>query len=198
MARRKRHHEISRQLRRLGEFGRLEFHRSGNFEDLALRLEEFLLIEARSWKGGAGTSFLTIKRGAAYARQMVGALGARGDARIHSLRLDGKTIAALILLRSGGTYYPWKICYDESWRAYSPGMQLMLQVTVDLLASDDFEFADLLGGEHSMLDAIWPDRLELASVAIAPPEGRHKAEALMRRLDRRHRLKRWAKRLLRR
>jgi hypothetical protein len=195
-ARRKRHHEIARQLRRLGEFGRLEFRRSEGFGDLALRLEEFLLIEARSWKGNRGTSFLATKRTAAFARQMVAALGGRGDAQIHSLRLDGKTIASLIMLRTGGSYFPWKICYDETWHAYSPGVQLMLQATVDLLGTDGFQFADSLAGETSMLDAIWPDRLELASIAVAPQEGRRKATKLMAGLDRRHRIKRWAKRML--
>jgi hypothetical protein len=198
LARRKRHHEIARQLRRLGEFGRLSFAQSQSFEELALFLEEFLLIEARSWKGNRGTSFLNAKRAAAYARQMVAALGVKGDAEIRSLRLDSKAIASLILLRTGGSFYPWKICHDSNWSAYSPGVQLALQTTVDLLADSRFEFADSLAAESSMLDSIWPDRLETASVVVAPMEGARSARALSRQLDRKHRLKRWAKRMLRR
>jgi len=198
LARRKRHHEIARQLRRLGEFGSLRFAQSRRFDELALFLEEFLLIEARSWKGDRGTSFLDAKRTAAYARQMVAALGVKGDAEIRSLQLDGKAIASLILLRTGGSFYPWKICHDRNWSTYSPGVQLALQTTVDLLKDERFEFADSLAAENSMLDSIWPDRLETASVVISPVEGRKRAAALCRQLDRKHRLKRWAKRVLRR
>jgi hypothetical protein len=163
----KRRKELARQLRRLGETGVLEFERASEFHEVMLRFEEFLLLEARSWKGREGTSFHDIRRTASFARQSVAALSDRGRCSLYSLRLDGKAVASLIVLRSGGHWYPWKIAFDEAYGAYSPGVQLILRVSDEMLADPDFEFADSLAAETAWITRHWPDRMRLATLAVA-------------------------------
>src|SRR6476659_3513744 len=58
---------------------------------------------------------------------------AKGDARIDRLIHDGHPIAASITLRSHNAAWFWKIAYDESFARSSPGVQLTLDLTRDLL-----------------------------------------------------------------
>ena len=47
---------------------------------------------------------------------------------------DGHPVAASITLRSGNAAWFWKIAYDEAFARASPGVQLTLDLTRDLLA----------------------------------------------------------------
>lgn len=197
----RRRHELSRQLRRLAELGKVEFTVSGDFRDLAARLEEFLLLEARGWKGRRRTSIHTIKRVAAYARQMVASFGAHGDARIHALRLSGRPIAALVMLRSGDVWYPWKTAFDERHAAWSPGAQLMIAASGAMLADPRFRFADSLARQDSWMEKIWPDRMALATLLVSPlpgERGRETVDRLAASIDRRERWRRLARDFVRR
>lgn len=197
----KRRHELSRQLRRLSELGNLEFTVSGDFRDLAARLEEFLLLEAQGWKGRRRTSIHTIKRVAAYARQMVASFGAHGDARIHALRLAGRPIAALVLLRSGDVWYPWKTAFDERYAAHSPGAHLMIAASGAMLADPRFRFADSLARQDSWVEKIWPDRMALATLLVSPlpgDRGRKAVDRLAASIGRRERWRRMARDSVRR
>ncbi len=148
---------------------RSEFERAERLWDILLRFEEFLVLETRGWKGRKGSSIHVIRKTAAFARQAVGELAAQGRAVIYTLRLDGNAIASLIMLRSANRYYPWKIAFDEQWGAYSPGTQLMLRATRQLLAMPGFEFADSLARETSWIDPLWPYKFRLATVIVAAP-----------------------------
>jgi CelD/BcsL family acetyltransferase involved in cellulose biosynthesis len=180
LANRKRRHEFARQLRRLSEVGKVEFTRSGDFRDLALRLEEFLLLEAQGWKGRRRTSIHTVKRGAAYARQMVASFGAHGDAEVLTLRLSGRPIAALVLLRAGGAWYPWKTAFDEGYRAYSPGIHLMIEASRRMTADPAFRFADSLARQGSWMESLWTDTIPLATLLVAVAPGAAGAAAVER------------------
>lgn len=164
-----RRRRIARLERKLEENGKVEFERAERLWDILLRFEEFLVLETRGWKGRRGSSIHVIRRTAAFARQAVGDLAAQGRAVIYTLRLDGAAIASLIMLRSANRYYPWKIAFDEQWSAFSPGIQLMLRATRQLLATPGFEFADSLARETSWIDPLWPSKFRLATVVVAPP-----------------------------
>lgn len=196
----KRRHELKRQLHKLGQLGRLEFDKVTDFESIIVRFEEFLLLETRGWKGRKGTSIHVIRKTASFARQAVAALGDRGRAAIYSLRMDGRAIAALIMLHSGGRYYPWKIAFDEHYRAYSPGIQLMVRATDDIRAAGDFVYADSLAREESWMDRVWPDRVRLDTLIIALPgdAGAQAAARMARAVERHASLRHLAQHLFRR
>jgi glutathione S-transferase len=169
-----RHKGIERLERRLRGRGAVEFERADKLWDILLRFEEFLVLETRGWKGRKGSSIHVIRKTAAFARQAVAALAKDGRAVIYTLRVDGKAIASLIMLRSGNRYYPWKTAFDEAWGSYSPGNQLMHRVTRQLLSTPGFEFADSLARETAWIDRLWPQKMTVATLVISRGGGRAK------------------------
>ncbi len=178
----KRRRENSRLYRKLSELGKVEFEKAEKFWDVLVRFEEFLLLETRSWKGRGGTSIHTIKRDAAFARQSVCDMARQGKCEIYSMRLDNKAVASTILFKSSGNYFPWKTAFDSSYAAYSPGSQLMLRLSDDIIARPDFKRADSLAKfGNSWMTALWPDqtayhRLIMAGTGV-------EAEDISRRLQ---------------
>jgi hypothetical protein len=82
-----------------------------------------------------------------------------------------KPIAALVTLRSGSTAWCWKIAYDEGFARFSPGVQLLLDVTQSLLEDPGVARGDSCAtAGHPMIDHIWRERLALADrlVALGP------------------------------
>ncbi len=192
----KRRRENSRLFRKLSQYGQVEFEKAEKFWDVLVRFEEFLLLETHSWKGRKGSSIHVIRKTAAFARQAVADLAAKGRATIFSLRLDGKVVASLIMLRSANRYYPWKTAFDEHYRACAPGTQLMLRTTMHLLTTPGFEQADSLAREDSWMDRLWPERLALGTLVVAKDEA-NLARAVSA-IERRESAKQIAKRILRR
>ena len=163
----KRRQEAARLLRLLSQIGNLEFEKAERVWDVLVRFEEFLVLETRGWKGRKGSSIHIIRKTAAFARQAVAALASQGRAAIYSLRLNGKVVASLIMLRSGNRYFPWKTAFDERYGAYSPGTLLMQRATLQLLSTPGFEFADSLAREHSWMERLWPDQINFATLVIS-------------------------------
>ena len=58
---------------------------------------------------------------AAFAREAVHRLAEQDLCRVHSLTLDGKVIASLIVFVEAGVAYTWKTAYDEAYAAYLAG-----------------------------------------------------------------------------
>src|SRR6185295_15958194 len=103
-----------------------------------------------------------------FMREAITALAAKGDARIDRLIHDGHPIAASITLRSGNAAWFWKIAYDEAFARASPGVQLTLDLTRDLLADASLAQIDSCAtAGHPMIDHLWAERLALADLLIA-------------------------------
>jgi CelD/BcsL family acetyltransferase involved in cellulose biosynthesis len=166
--------ELGRQLRRLADDGevRWEIAREGTAAETAL--SDFLTLEAAGWKGRAGTAAVHDPVISGFFEAAVAALARDGQAAIVRLMLAGRTIAALIVLRSGDTAWCWKIAYDERHARASPGVQLMLHATKALLADPGVAQVDSCAApEHPMIDHIWRERLALADRLVHPgPAGR--------------------------
>lgn len=194
----KQRQELRRQLRKLGEFGSVTFEDARDFWDVMARFEEFLVLETRGWKGRKGTSIHILRKTASFARQTVAALADRKRATIHTLRLDGKAIASLIVLRSGDSYFPWKTAFDEACRRFSPGKHLMLHTTEWMQSRPHFEMADSLARETSWMDRLWSEQLDLCSLVVSSAENRRLAEKLASSIDRKTGAKAIVKRLLKR
>ena len=194
----KRRKELRRQLRKLEALGKVEFEKVEDFEHILVRFEEFLLLETRGWKGRKGTSIHVLRKTASFARQAVAALGDRGRVAIYSLRLDNSAIASLIMLRAGNRYFPWKIAFEAAHHSYSPGIHLMLHASADLLETEGFAGADSLATERSWIDRLWPARLALETLVIAPPStpAARQAPIAARAVARELRLRRLARSLL--
>jgi CelD/BcsL family acetyltransferase involved in cellulose biosynthesis len=183
-----------RFLKRLRELGDARFETTGSYLETMMRFEEFLVLEARGWKGRKGGAIIAMKKTAPFARQAVSELAKMERARIHTLRLDGRAIASLVMLRSANRYYPWKIAVDDAYRAFSPGIILSVDALGEVAQRPDFEMADTLTSEGSWIERIVHGRMEMATVVFAADE----RTALNARLalSRLSRVRRIGKRLL--
>lgn len=116
-------------------------------------LEVFLAMEAASWKGAQRTALLSDAEDGAFARRLIGALAAEGSASVALLRLDGRPIAAQVLMYCGRTAYTWKTAYAEEFARYSPGALLVDAITEQLLA--DMDAIESCSPDGSFMGQLW-------------------------------------------
>lgn len=112
-------------------------------------LEAFMALEARGWKGTAGSALAKLPADAAYVRSVVSRLADDDAMAVDLLMLDGTPIAVGLLLDGpAGTVF-WKTAFDEAYGKFSPGVLLDMAVTRrvlrerrPLLDSGMMEFTD--------------------------------------------------------
>jgi CelD/BcsL family acetyltransferase involved in cellulose biosynthesis len=160
--------EMRRQRRRLEEFGPVTFDTVTNPDGIAAALQDFLVLEASGWKGVAGTAIVDEPAIKTFVQTAVASLAAEGHARIDRMSLDGKPIAATVMLQSGDTAWCWKIGYNEGMARFSPGVQLICELTEKLAADRRVARTDSCAtADHPMINHIWRERLSLSDRLIA-------------------------------
>ena len=164
----KKRKELRRQRHRLADVGTLKIEHTADAALVAGALGDFLDLEARGWKGRAGTAAAKNVAIRAFIEEAVAGLAADGQARIDRLRVAARTVAAAVTLRSASRAWTWKIAYDEAFARSSPGVQLMLDVTEALLADPRIAETDSCAtADHPMIDRLWSERLALADHLVA-------------------------------
>lgn len=163
------HHlrEFRRLKRRLGELGKLEHRIARSTEEIRLGIEAFLALEAAGWKGRSRTAMAIDRFRAAFAREAIDLLGEQDLCRVHSLVLDGKVIACVVVFIEAGVAYTWKTTYDESLAAYSPGTLLMIEVTRHHLEDPNIALTDSCAvPDHPVMSRIWSERKPLGTIVV--------------------------------
>ena len=164
----KKRKELRRQRKRLGETGQLVSAADSAAPCVALALNDFFVLEAGGWKGRAGTAARCREEIKSFVAQAVTGLAQEGKAQTVRLCLDGRAIAALVVLRSGNAAWIWKIAHDETCARYSPGVQALLDVTEGLLADTNVRCVDSCAtADHPMIDHIWRERLAVGDCLFA-------------------------------
>jgi CelD/BcsL family acetyltransferase involved in cellulose biosynthesis len=164
----KKRKELRRQRHRLADAGKVTTDTTTDPTAIGDALRDFLALEARGWKGRAGTAAAKHDDIRRFIDNAIGALAADGHVRIDCLRLGGQAVAAAITLVSGARAWTWKIAYDEAYARFSPGVQLMLDVTEALLADRAVAHADSCAtADHPMIDHLWRERLALSDRLVA-------------------------------
>jgi CelD/BcsL family acetyltransferase involved in cellulose biosynthesis len=135
---------LRRRRKRLQEQGRVTLERIDGGPALQRQLEEGLRLEARGWKGNAGTAILQDPATLGFYVGLAQHAAARGMLRLWVMRLDGRAIAFHFALEHGGRYLLLKPAYDEALGACSPGQLLMQDVLADCVRRGLREF-DFLG-----------------------------------------------------
>jgi CelD/BcsL family acetyltransferase involved in cellulose biosynthesis len=137
---------MRRRRRRLAELGTISTDLCDGSDPASLkaRLDEGLQLEAKGWKGRAGTAICqaadTLEFYTALARQA----GYDGQLRLWFLRLNGQAIAFQYGLQDGTRHLLLKPAYDETHGAIGPGHLLIEMVLQDCIARGLQEF-DFLG-----------------------------------------------------
>jgi CelD/BcsL family acetyltransferase involved in cellulose biosynthesis len=117
--------------------------------------EVFLKLEAESWKGAQGTALLSDAKDAAFTRRLIGDLAEQGSASVALLRIDGKAIAAQVVLYCGTLAYTWKTAFDAHYAKYSPGVLLVDRLTDELFGSHQIASIESCSSEKSFLTHLW-------------------------------------------
>ena len=129
--------------------------------------EAFLALEASGWKGRERSAMASDRFRAAFAREAINRLAELDMCRVHTLRLDGRPIAALVVFVEGGIAYTWKIAYDEALGRFSPGMLLMLEVTKSLLEDPNIEMSDSCAApNHPLVGRIWSEARPIGTMIV--------------------------------
>ncbi|MDE1993874.1 MAG: GNAT family N-acetyltransferase [Rhizobiaceae bacterium] len=159
--------EMRRQWRQLEEKGEVAYNVARQPRDIHIRMEEFLALEASGWKGKKRSALVTDRHHAAFAREAVSNLAAIDAVRIHTIDLNGKAIASMIVLMMAGEAYTWKTAYDEDYARYSPGKLLMGELTewhlddANIVRSDSCAIPD-----HPIMSRFWQEREEMGTLII--------------------------------
>lgn len=163
----KKRKELRRQHRRLGEEGVLETSRTRDAEGGEQWIESFLELEAKGWKGRAGSALDADGATAAMFRETMLGAATRGRLERLTMSLDGKPVAMLATLLSPPGAYSFKTAFDEDYARFSPGV--LLQVENLALAEDGaIGWIDSCAvQDHKMIDHLWRERRRIAAHSIA-------------------------------
>ena len=119
--------------------------------------ETYLAMEAASWKGSRGTALLCDEEDATFTRRLIADLAAGGNASVALLKVDGRAIAAQVLLYCGTMAYTWKTAFDAEFAKFSPGALLVDKMTEQLFA-EGVEAIESCSPEGGFMNQIWDGR----------------------------------------
>jgi len=172
--RKKKRQELERRLRRLADLGSVAHRRLGDGDDVEAWCAEFLALEASGWKGRAGSALGADPGTAAFFRDAV--RGARDAGKLHFLRidLDERPIAMLIAFLSPPGSLSFKIAFDETYAAFSPGVQIQVD-NLQILGRGDVEWMDSCSsGDCAMINSLWAERRDIVRVTVPLAGARRK------------------------
>jgi hypothetical protein len=159
--------EMRRQWGHLAKLGAATYEVARQPRDIRMRMEEFLLLEASGWKGKKRTAMLSDRLRAAFAREAVNNLAEIDAARIHTIDLDGKAIASMIVLIMNGEAYTWKTAFNEDYARYSPGKLLTAQLTDWHLDDPNIVRTDSCAiPDHPIMSRLWQEREAMGTLII--------------------------------
>ncbi|MFM5885574.1 MAG: GNAT family N-acetyltransferase [Novosphingobium sp.] len=124
----RRRSDFRRMQRKAAEFGAVdvEFHEPAADAVSAL-LEQAIAIEAKGWKARNGTAIADNPDQLAFFRAYAPRAAALGTFRIAFLKLGNELAAVQIAAECDGSFWLFKIGYDERFARCSPGQLLMLE-----------------------------------------------------------------------
>lgn len=167
------HHirEMRRQWRKLEKLGDLSYNVARQPDEIRRRTEEFLALEASGWKGRKRSALISDRFRAAFAREAIGNLSEGDAVRIHTLDLNGRAIASLVVFVMGGEAYTWKTGFDETFSQYSPGKLLMMKATEWHLDDLNIQRSDSCAvPDHPIMSRFWMEREEMGTMIIGLTE----------------------------
>ena len=120
--------------------------------------EIYLAMEVASWKGARGTALLCDAADAAFARRLIAALAAERNASVALLKVDGRVVAAQVLLYCGSMAYTWKTAFDSDFGKFSPGALLVDKVSEQLFAAHGIEAIESCSPQGGFMSRMWDGR----------------------------------------
>lgn len=163
------HHrrDLGRLRRKLETLGRIEHTVVRGQRDVIDAMEAFLTLEASGWKGSQRTAMAIDRYRAAFAREAIYMLAEEDQVRVHTLTLNGKAIAAMVVFVEAGVAYTWKTAFDETYARYSPGNLLLVEVTKQHLDDPNIVTTDSCAvPDHPVMSRFWTEREPMETLVI--------------------------------
>lgn len=159
--------EMRRQFRLLSELGPVTYNVARQPEEIRSRMEEFLALEASGWKGRKRSAMVNDRLRAAFAREAITNLAEADQVRIHTLDLDGRAIASMVVFIMAGEAYTWKTAFDEAYGRFSPGKLLMADLTEWHLDDANIQRSDSCAvPDHPIMSRFWREREAMGTLVI--------------------------------
>ncbi len=164
----KRHKNIARNRRRLEQMGQVRHESHAEGEGLRHAVTAFLDLEARGWKGKRGTALACNEQTRQFAIDALsGDEGVAPACRADVLTLDGAPIAVSLIAFAGGTGFTVKCTYDETYRSFSAGLLLEIDVIRAFLSGNWANKLDSATAGSHVIDGLWGDRMEVADLMFS-------------------------------
>ena len=113
-------------------------------EKLVEGLERLAQLEAKSWKGEVGTDLATDKAMHRFFRDVLQGLGDSGAAIVRVLQIEGRDIAAQLVLKFEDTLYVHKIAYDGDAAIFCPGNILLEETLTEFAHQNGIKAVNLV------------------------------------------------------
>lgn len=178
----KKRKELRRQANRLAEQGAVRFRRWQADEAIDPWIDAFLDLEARGWKGRAGSALASHSDTQAWFRAIVAGAADAGRLDMRALDLGDRPLAMLINFLAPPGGFSFKTAFDEDYARFSPGV-LLQQANLDLLGDPAIAWVDSCAApDHPMIDSVWRERRALVWVnaALSAPADRLRFAMLTR------------------
>lgn len=117
-----------------------------------LLLDEFITVEASSWKSATGSALSQNPHMEAFFRELLLRFSARGQARFFFLRCGRRAVAAQFSLHYASRIWELKTGFDANWRAASPGRLLLFEMLRDTFSSGQRSYEFLGSGDGQQAD----------------------------------------------
>lgn len=154
---------LARRMEQVGEVSVI-CYRDPEISDALIN--DFLRLEASGWKFKAGTAIQCDPRAESFFREMVTRSLQQNKLAMLTLKLDGKPIAMLCDLYSGGMGYAYKTAFDISQKEFSPGQQLELK-NIEFLHQTNVCLLDsCTAPDNQTINRIWGQRIRFQSLVI--------------------------------
>lgn len=130
-------------------------------------LDEAFEVEARSWKGAAGTAIKQDRRTEAFYREYARSAMEAGMLRLCFMRIDGRAAAMQIAVEHDESFWLIKVGYDDAFKGVSPG-NLLMRETIRHAAQKGLKSYEFLGKE-AVWTKLWASEARpIATVRIYP------------------------------
>ncbi|WP_374828725.1 GNAT family N-acetyltransferase [Paenochrobactrum pullorum] len=140
----------------LSELGAVRYVVSTSIDDIRLKFERFILLENRTERARHKTKIVGDRYREAFAREAVNNLAERGAVQLHSLELNDKTIAAVIIFIENSDAWIWKSAYAEGLHAFSPDVLLLRDVIKNTIDDPNIKRMDAcVLAEHPLIESMF-------------------------------------------
>lgn len=164
----KKRKELRRLQSRLAECGEISHRALGEAGELHAWVEDFLILEAKGWKGEQGTALGSSEADAAFLRAACRSAFEAGMLDMLRIDCDGRPIAMLINFVSEGGGFSFKIAIDPDFARYSPGVLIEQDNLARVLDDHVAPWMDSCAApDHPMIDSLWGERRTIGQYRVA-------------------------------